>query len=162
MKNEDDNEQQMKTELAFCHLAQIKEELQLFNERKSIVNNKEKDEEKKKLLKNMPIASNELLKVGFLFEAIKLHKISYRMIIEDTRSDEQTINYLNYLLYYDDMYLMRNQIQKQKHNYLNDDNQTESELFKIFREFQGIMIGDSVLHNPFFNTLIGLQLFKSP
>ena len=103
---------------------------------------------------------NKLTKAGFLYEAFNLNDMNYWMNTQVTKKDEQTVNYLNHFLYCDDMYSKRNQIKSLKSKYLrNNWTDTDAILFKVFREIQPNMKGDSVLHNPFFSTTVAMQLY---
>ena len=59
----------------------MEEDQRLFKEGKSFVNEQEKQQKKLELVRDSPDTSHKLLDVGFLFEAIKLNQMSFRMIL---------------------------------------------------------------------------------
>lgn len=84
----------LKTELAFCHVRQMQEDQRLLDSGRSYINERERHQKKVDLVKELPFASQQLIQVGFNFEAIKLNQMSFELTVEDINKDAQTANYL--------------------------------------------------------------------
>ena len=70
-------------------------------------------------------------------------------------NDTQSVNYLQYMLYYDDMYTRRNEIENNKAQYRNSD------LIRVFQDTHQYKKG-AANQNVFFNTMIASHLRAVP
>ena len=69
----DPSRRHLDTELAFCHVKQMEMDHLLLQQGRSYVNEQERMTKKFDLIKELPLATQKLVQVGFLFEAIKLN-----------------------------------------------------------------------------------------